>query len=96
VADGSGTTLKAAVTGRRLRFVCNVPDEALLDGLEGVTDVDVKGCGVTLDTLDADATVRDLVHSHVAFRDLEVTGLGLEDAFVALTSREGQLAGAAR
>jgi ABC-2 type transport system ATP-binding protein len=85
VANGPGATLRAAVAARRLRFVCEHPDEPLLDELEGVTDVEVRGKGVTLDSLDADATVRALVRHRVAFRDLEVTGAGLEEAFVALT-----------
>jgi ABC-2 type transport system ATP-binding protein len=89
VADGPGAALKAAVAARRLRFVCERPDETLLNDLEGVTDVTVKGKGVTVDCLDADATVRALVHHDVAFSDLEVTGAGLEDAFVALTGCEG-------
>jgi len=86
VADGPGATLKAAVAARRLRFVCHSPNEGLLNDLEGATDVTVHGKGVTVDSLDADATVRDLVRRHVPFCDLEVTGAGLEDAFVALTA----------
>ncbi len=85
VANGPGATLKAAVAVRQLRFVTGLPDGDLLDSLEGVTDVVVRGTGVALNSLDADATIRALVHSGVAFRDLEVTGAGLEDAFVALT-----------
>jgi len=85
VANGPGATLKAAVATRLVRFVAQHPDEQALDGLEGVTDVAVRGTGVTLNSLDADATIRALVHSHVAFSDLEVTGAGLEEAFVALT-----------
>lgn len=85
VADGPGATLKAAVATRRLRFVTDVPDERLFDGLEGVTDVGVRGKAVVLDSLDADATVRALVESRIAFKDLELTGAGLEEAFVALT-----------
>ena len=38
-----------------------------------------------MDSLDADATIRDLVGRGVQFRDLEITGAGLEQAFVALT-----------
>ena len=85
VADGPGATLKAAVAARRLRFVCDQPDGKLLDELEGVTDVEIRGRGVMLDSLDADATVRALVQHKVAFCDLQVTGAGLEDAFIALT-----------
>ncbi len=85
VADGPGATLKAAVATRRLRFVTDRPDRAQLSELEGVTEVDVRGTGVSIDSLDADATIRDLVGRGVPFRDLEVTGAGLEQAFVTLT-----------
>jgi ABC-2 type transport system ATP-binding protein len=89
VADGPGAALKASVATRRVRFVCERPDRRQLDGLEGVTDVEVHGYGVTLASLDADATVRALVRHRIAFSDLEVTGAGLEDAFVALTETGG-------
>jgi len=88
VADGSGAALKAAVAARRLRFVCRDPDEKLLDSMEGVTDVEVRGKGVVLGSLDSDATVRALVRRGVDFDDLEVTGAGLEEAFVALTEHD--------
>ncbi len=88
VANGPGAMLKASVAARRLRFVCEDADEHALDALEGVTEVAVRGRGVTLDSLDADATVKALVRQKIAFRDLEVTGPGLEEAFVALTGRE--------
>lgn len=84
VADGAGATLAAMATARRLRFTAESPDESQLDRLEGVTDVHVRGRKVTLDSLDADATVRDLVHQRVGFRDLEVAGGRLEDAFTTL------------
>ncbi len=85
VADGPGATLKAAVPTRKLRFVTDQPDWAVLSELDGVTEVDVCGTGVSIDSLDADATIRDMVGRGVSFRDLEVTGAGLEQAFVALT-----------
>jgi ABC-2 type transport system ATP-binding protein len=88
VADGPGAALKAAVTAKRVRFVCEHPDEQFLDELEGVTDVEVRGSGVLLDSLDADATVRALVEKKIDFSCLEVTGAGLEEAFVALTGHE--------
>jgi ABC-2 type transport system ATP-binding protein len=90
VADGPGATLKAAVASRQVRFVCEHPDPARLDQLEGVTDVEVHGKGVTLASLDADATVRALVRHHITFTDLEVTGAALEDAFLALTEDDSR------
>jgi ABC-2 type transport system ATP-binding protein len=88
VADGPGAMLKACVATRWVRFVCERPDRAQLDQLEGVTAVEIHGQGVTLGSLDADATVRALVRHRIVFSDLEVTGAGLEDAFVALTEGE--------
>lgn len=85
VANGPGATLKAAVTARRVRFLCERPDQRLLDVLEGVTDVEVRGRDVTLHSLDPDATVRALVRTRIPFSDIEVTAAGLEEAFVALT-----------
>ena len=86
VGNGSGAALKAAVSAKRLKFNCIQPNQAALDSMEGVTEVDVRGQEVTLDSLDADATVRALVKGRVAFSDLEVVGADLEEAFVALTS----------
>ena len=93
VADGPGSSIKATVRGRRLRFSCTRPDVALLDGLEGVTDVEVRGSRVRISSLDADATVRDLVVKQVAFQNLEVVGADLEEAFVALTERPARWKG---
>jgi len=87
VADGPGATLKAAVATRRLRFVTDQPDGLQLSDLDGVTEVRVCGTGVSIDSLDADATIRDLVRRGVEFRDIEITCAGLEQAFVALTAR---------
>jgi ABC-2 type transport system ATP-binding protein len=85
VADGPGATLKAAVATRRIRFVTDRPEPDRLSDLDGVTEVAVCGTGVSIDSLDADATIRDLVAHGVEFRDIEITGAGLEQAFVALT-----------
>lgn len=85
VADGPGATLKATFAPRQVRFQCRWPDRSLLDRLEGVTDIDVRGECVTVDTFDPDATVRALCAEKVQFEALEVSGAGLEEAFIALT-----------
>jgi ABC-2 type transport system ATP-binding protein len=95
VADGPGATLKAAVAIRRLRFSTSCCDQRAFDGLAGVTDVELRGGGVVLNSLDADATVCDLVRSGIEFKDLEVTGARLEEAFLALI-READAGGTAR
>jgi ABC-2 type transport system ATP-binding protein len=90
VADGTGRSIRARVGSRTVRF--DLPADAIdrerLAALPGVTDVDVRGDGVRLSTLDSDAVVRQLIRSDLPFRDLEVTAADLEDAFVALTNQE--------
>jgi ABC-2 type transport system ATP-binding protein len=85
VANGGASTIKAAVPTRRVRFASPDAHPSRLRELDGVDAACVRGCEVVLDSLDADATVRALVASGVAFTDIEVTGADLEQAFVALT-----------
>jgi ABC-2 type transport system ATP-binding protein len=89
VANGPAATIKAAVRTRRVRFVAPGVDLLEVRELDGVDAASVRGTEVILDSLDADATIRALVASGMAFCDLEVTGADLEAAFVALT---GELA----
>jgi len=60
----------------------------MLRGLPAVRQVHHTDGVISLDSTDADATVRGLVRSGTTFTDLEVTSAGLEDAFLALTSEE--------
>lgn len=53
-----------------------------------MTAADVSGHTVRLRTTDADATVHALYGLALYPRNLEVTGLGLEQAFVAITEAE--------
>jgi ABC-2 type transport system ATP-binding protein len=97
VADGPGATLKAQVASKMVCFTCDRPNRNVLDRLEGVTEVAVHGRTVRLSSLDADATVRALVARRVAFRDMEVSSVGLEEAFVMLCQAEQSApAGSAR
>jgi len=60
----------------------------VLASLPAVQRVESSGGIVTLESRDADATVRALYQSPVSFSDLEVTGAGLEEAFLALTRQD--------
>ncbi|MGW4209202.1 ABC transporter ATP-binding protein [Lentzea sp. NPDC004789] len=85
VADGSVAQVRAAVSGRRLRAV--VPGAGELD-LPGVRAVERRGDQFTLTCTDSDAAVRALLTQHPDAHDIEITALGLEDAFLALTGED--------
>jgi ABC-2 type transport system ATP-binding protein len=86
VADGPATEIKATVDVRRIRATLPDADPDVLLRLPGVSSVQQHGGTVTLTCEDADAALRALVAAEPAARDFEVTGTGLEDAFLALTS----------
>ena len=89
LADGTAAEIKAKAGARRISFDLDGPvDEAALRGLPFLTSLDVSGRTVRLQSADADATVHALYGLGLYPRNLEVAGLGLEQAFVAITTAE--------
>ncbi|MER7543862.1 ATP-binding cassette domain-containing protein [Actinomadura sp.] len=89
IADGTSEEIKRRVPGRTVAFDLDGP-AAALDGLPGVVGSEVRGRRVLLHTTDSDATVLALAEAGMV-RDLEVTGAGLEEAFLALTGQKEAL-----
>jgi ABC-2 type transport system ATP-binding protein len=87
-ADGTVDEIRRTVAIRTVRFRAPDAGPGALHALPAVEQVRQDGGVISLDSTDADATVRALVGSGTAFTDLEVTSAGLEEAFVALTSEE--------
>jgi ABC-2 type transport system ATP-binding protein len=85
VVDGPPTEVKARVGTRTIR--ATLPDVATdeLAALPGVTGATRHGAAITLACSSSDAALRALLERYTGARDLEVTGAGLEDAFLALT-----------
>ncbi|MFH9853023.1 ABC transporter ATP-binding protein [Streptomyces althioticus] len=95
LADGTATEIKASTGMRRISFDLpgGTPDEIALRRLPAVTAVSVSPGGtVRMRSKDADATVHALYGLGFHPRNLEVAGLGLEQAFVALTETEEAVA----
>ncbi|MFJ6072503.1 ABC transporter ATP-binding protein [Streptomyces sp. NPDC093065] len=89
LADGTAAEIKARAGARRISFdLDGTIDEAALRGLPHLTSVDVSGQTVRVQSSDADATVHALYGLGLYPRNLDVAGLGLEQAFVALTAAE--------
>ncbi|RJQ80570.1 ABC transporter ATP-binding protein [Pseudonocardiaceae bacterium YIM PH 21723] len=87
VADGSVAQIRNTVAGRTIRAV--IPGAPVLDALPGVRDFSVRGDQVELVCADSDAALRALLATFPQARDIEVNSMGLEDAFLALTSKNG-------
>ncbi|MFH8895466.1 ABC transporter ATP-binding protein [Streptomyces coeruleorubidus] len=89
LADGTAAEIKAKAGARRVSFdLAGTVDEAALRGLPFLTSLAVSGRTVRIQSTDADATVHALYGLGFYPRNLEVAGLGLEQAFVAITTAE--------
>ncbi|MFE2480333.1 ATP-binding cassette domain-containing protein [Streptomyces sp. NPDC059389] len=91
LADGTAAEIKAKAGARRIAFdlAPDAPaDETALRALPYLTSYERHGDTVRLQSRDADATVHAVYALGLYPRNLEVAGLGLEQAFIALTEAE--------
>ncbi|MCG6499037.1 ABC transporter ATP-binding protein [Kitasatospora sp. A2-31] len=97
IADGSSAEIKAKAGARRITFELHDADgafdESALRSLPGVLALDVSARvpgvrTVRIRTADADAGVAGLYRAGLYPRGLEVTGLGLEQAFLTITGEQ--------
>jgi ABC-2 type transport system ATP-binding protein len=85
VAQGSPAAVKALVGGRRIRCVTAL-DEDRLRRLPGVRSVARSGARVELTAAAAEPLLRELLATDAGVAEIEVTGIGLDDAFLSLTN----------
>ncbi len=85
VADGPPTEIKAMVGTRTIR--ATLPDVVAeaLERLPGVKHVERRGESVALACTDSDTAIRALLDGHPDAKDIEISGAGLEEAFLQLT-----------
>ncbi|WP_395294511.1 ABC transporter ATP-binding protein [Kitasatospora hibisci] len=97
IADGSSAEIKAKAGARRITFELHDADGpfdgSALRSLPGVLALDVSARvpgvrTVRIRTADADAGVAGLYRAGLYPRGLEVTGLGLEQAFLTITGEQ--------
>jgi ABC-2 type transport system ATP-binding protein len=86
VADGPTTEIKARVGSRVIRATLPGADLGELEQLPGVTGAELHGETAILTCSDSDAAIRALLAGYEEARDVEITGAGLEQAFVELTA----------
>ncbi|MFJ6747091.1 ABC transporter ATP-binding protein [Streptomyces sp. NPDC091266] len=105
LADGTSAEIKAKAGARRITFDLEEPfDRGALDSLPFLTSLGVSESGsaagsgrrtVRIQSQDADATVHALYGLGLYPHNLEVAGLGLEQAFIAITTASDATAGTA-
>jgi ABC-2 type transport system ATP-binding protein len=85
IADASPEEIKSKVVGKKVSFTSKRPvTQTELDGLP-ITASEVENQRYVLVTGEPEAVLRELFRRGVDIDDLEVTGAGLEEAFLALT-----------
>jgi ABC-2 type transport system ATP-binding protein len=86
VADDPTTEIKSRVGTRTIRATLPDASSDALSQLPGVISAERHGEAVTLRCANSDRAIRALLEGFPAARDIEITGAGLEEAFLQLTS----------
>jgi ABC-2 type transport system ATP-binding protein len=88
LADGTPAEIKARAGARRLSFRLDKVDEPFLLGLPGLVNLEVRRDVVQIQSSDSDATLYAVLDAGYRPREIEVTSLGLEQAFLAITAED--------
>jgi ABC-2 type transport system ATP-binding protein len=88
VADGPTTEIKARVGVRTIRATLPTAPLDALEALAGVVRAERRGESIVLTCSDSDAAIRVLLARYPDARDIEISGAGLEEAFLQLTADE--------
>ncbi|QBI54882.1 ABC transporter ATP-binding protein [Streptomonospora litoralis] len=90
VADGSVEQVRSLAAGRTVTATIPGADADAVRALPSVVDVEVRMDKATVLSSDSDATLRALLSRFPQARDIEVVGVGLDEAFLVLTSQESE------
>ena len=93
LADGTPAEIKARAGAKRLSFRLDRIDEPFLLGLPGLVNLEVRHDTVQIQSSDSDATLYGLLGAGYRPHDIEVTSLGLEQAFIAITEEDDRTNG---
>jgi ABC-2 type transport system ATP-binding protein len=93
LADGTPAEIKARAGARRISFHLDTVDEPFLLGLPGLVNLEVRHDFVQIQTSDSDATLYAVLDAGYRPHEIEVTSLGLEQAFLAITAEDDRTNG---
>ncbi|MGW4128264.1 ABC transporter ATP-binding protein [Amycolatopsis japonica] len=86
VADGSVAQVRALAGGRTIRAVVPAAAEPVIAGLPAVTGLELRGGRAAISSSDSDTTLRALLAEIPEAHDIEIGAVGLEGAFLSLTT----------
>jgi ABC-2 type transport system ATP-binding protein len=88
LADGTPAEIKAQAGAKRISFHLDQIDEPFLLGLPALVNVEIRHDLVQIQSSDSDRTLYAVLDAGYRPRDLEVSSLGLEQAFLAITAED--------
>jgi ABC-2 type transport system ATP-binding protein len=88
LADGTPSEIKSRAGAKRISFHLDQIDEPFLLGLPALVNVEIRHDQVQIQTSDSDRTLYAVLDAGYRPRDLEVSSLGLEQAFLAITAED--------
>ena len=88
LADGTPAEIKARAGAKRISFRLDRVDEPFLLGLPGLVNLEIRHDVVQIQSSDSDATLYAILDAGYRPREIEVSSLGLEQAFLAITSED--------
>jgi ABC-2 type transport system ATP-binding protein len=95
LADGSPAEIKQKAGARRLSFRLDRVDEPFLLELPGLVNLEIRGDLVHIQATDSDVALYAVLDAGYRPREIEVSSLGLEQAFLAITSQDNEEHGGA-
>ena len=93
LADGTPAEIKARAGAKRISFRLDRVDEQFLLGLPGLVNLEVSNDIVQIQSSDSDATLYAILDAGYRPREIEVSSLGLEQAFIAITAEDDRANG---
>jgi ABC-2 type transport system ATP-binding protein len=88
LADGTPSEIKARAGAKRISFRVDPVDETFLLQLPALVNLEIRHDLVQIQSSDSDRTLYALLDAGYRPREIEVSGLGLEQAFLAITAED--------
>ena len=88
LADGSPEDIKKRAGNKRMSFRLDGVDESFLLGLPGIVSVETRHDLFQIQTTNSDATLYAVLDAGYRPSEIEIGGVGLEQAFLAITAED--------